>query len=337
MPAVVRDLLSSPLAARYDMEAVATYRFGDRRRTLARFGLGLGRIARFCLGRGARLVHVHSAVRGSLYRKSVCVLLVRALRRPVVIHIHAGANDITDFAARLGPTAASAFSFALRRADRVLSVSRAGAERLADHFGLSDVVVVPHAAPIVEPGPPPSRAAPCALYLGGFEDPAKGGDTFVAALDGLRELTPAAEVVLAGPGEPDAAQRMAIRAAGARWAGWLGPQAKAEALRAAAVVVLPSLSEGLPVALLEAMAHGRAIVASSVGGIPELLSDGQDARLVAPGDERALAGSVAGLLDDPAELDRLGAAARRRAERLNTDEVPGRLDDLYRGLLGVQV
>jgi glycosyltransferase involved in cell wall biosynthesis len=334
MPAVVRDLLSSPLAEEFDLDVLPTYRPNDVAATVRAFPGVLARLAGFCLGSGPRLVHVHSAVRGSLYRKSVCTLLVRALRRPVLVHVHAGADDIDEFVARLGPVRRRAFAVALRRADRVLSVSRAGGERLTRHFGLRGVTVVPNAAPRVEPGPPPGEAGARILYLGGFEDPAKGGASLVAALPEMRERAPEADVVLAGPGEPTADEAAALRGAGARWAGWLGPEDKRDAFVRAAVVVFPSLSEGLPVALLEAMAHGRAIVATRVGGMPEVLTDGADARLVPPGDGDALAGAVASLLADPVERDRLGAAARERAERLNADEVAGRLGALYRGLLG---
>lgn len=86
-------------------------------------------------------------------------------------------------------------------------------------------------------------------------------------------------------------------------------------------------------ALLEAMAWGRAIVATTVGGVPDVLSDGEDALLVAAGDSEALAAAVARLAADPALRKRLGPAARERALRLNSEEVTDRLDRVYRDLL----
>jgi len=76
------------------------------------------------------------------------------------------------------------------------------------------------------------------------------------------------------------------------------------------VLALPSLREGLPNALLEGMACGRAIVATPAGGIPDALRDGQNGRLVPIGDAHALAGAILALLADPAERARLGSAAR---------------------------
>ena len=76
------------------------------------------------------------------------------------------------------------------------------------------------------------------------------------------------------------------------------------------VLALPSLRDGLPNALLEGMACGRAVVATPAGGIPDALRDGDNGRLVPIGDATALAGAILALLADPAERDRLGSAAR---------------------------
>jgi glycosyltransferase involved in cell wall biosynthesis len=84
-------------------------------------------------------------------------------------------------------------------------------------------------------------------------------------------------------------------------------------LAAADVVALPSLQEGLGVAALEAMAAGRPVVASRVGGLAEAVADGETGLLVPPGDAAALATALGRLVAEPALRERLGAAGRRRA------------------------
>jgi glycosyltransferase involved in cell wall biosynthesis len=100
------------------------------------------------------------------------------------------------------------------------------------------------------------------------------------------------------------------------------------------VVALTSRNEGSPVSLIEAMAAGRPVVATRVGGVPDLVEDGLTGTLVGPGDAGALAEAVAALLADPDQARAMGEAGRKRvlpafgAERLMAD-----VDRLYTELL----
>jgi glycosyltransferase involved in cell wall biosynthesis len=84
----------------------------------------------------------------------------------------------------------------------------------------------------------------------------------------------------------------------------------------AAVVACPSRREGFGVACAEAMAHGRPVVASAVGGLLDLVVDGETGLLVAPGDAGGLREALRRLLDDAELRRRMGTAARVRAEEL---------------------
>ena len=103
-------------------------------------------------------------------------------------------------------------------------------------------------------------------------------------------------------------------------------------LAAGDVFVMPSLSEGLPLALIEAMATGLAIVASDVGGIPEVVARGREAVLVPAASPTALAAAIRALLDDPVRRAALGAAAQRRAHRdFSVAGMADAYEALYRG------
>lgn len=106
---------------------------------------------------------------------------------------------------------------------------------------------------------------------------------------------------------------------------------------AADVFCMPSLWEGLPLALLEAMLAGKAIVASAASGIPEAIADGEQGLLVPPGDDAALAGALGKVLRDPDLRDRLGEAARRRAEaEFTIERMADRYERLYADALAAR-
>jgi glycosyltransferase involved in cell wall biosynthesis len=332
MAAAVSALLSSPLAEPYRLETLYTYSRTDPLGRLVVFVRALLRIAGWSLRRRGRIVHVHATVRGSAYRKSLCVLLAKALRRRVVIQVHSGPGDIAAFRAGLGRPSRGLFRCALGSADAVLAVSGASAAALAEAGVRGEIGVVPNPAP---PVPAFERAEPGdgrlhVAYLGGFSNPAKGGDVLLEALEGLLPGDSRLRVSLAGPGElPAQAQALCERVPAVEWAGWLDAAAKDELLRDATVLVMPSRSEGLPMAMLEAMAYGMAILATNVGGIPEVIEDGVEGLLVPAKDPAVLAKALSRLAAEPELRARLAVAARARAERLDAVEVAGRLEALY--------
>jgi glycosyltransferase involved in cell wall biosynthesis len=100
------------------------------------------------------------------------------------------------------------------------------------------------------------------------------------------------------------------------------------------VFALSSRFEGLPIALLEAMASGVAPVATRVGGIPEVITDGRDGLLVDPGDPTALAAALARALGDDDERARIAACARARAGDFDLVHAVHRTEEIYRQALG---
>jgi glycosyltransferase involved in cell wall biosynthesis len=335
MPAVVAGLVASPLAELHDLQVIPTHQRGSVQQRLLVFAKALRTLAGFCLRPGARVVHLHTTVRGSMYRKTICAMLAKALRAPVVLQVHVGEPELESFRERVDPVSLAAFRWAFGHADKVLSVGAASAREVEEHYSARDVEVLPNAAPAPVDGPVPDPAPAGQarlLYIGGFHDPVKGGEVLLDALPAILARHPGVQVTIAGPGEAPA--RLAAVNGSATWLGWLDADAKARALREADIFLMPSTSEGLPVALLEAMAYGKPIVATRVGGIPDVLADGTEGMLVAPGDVAALADAVGTLVGDPDRARALGRAAKERVAELGPDTIAKRLDLVYQEVIG---
>lgn len=166
--------------------------------------------------------------------------------------------------------------------------------------------------------------------------PIKAHEVFLEAARRIQAVLPAARFLLVGDGERrQALERLAAALGLGAHVRFLGWRRDLERVYADAwVVALTSRNEGSPVSLIEAMAAGCAVVATRVGGVPDLIEDGVTGRLVPPDEPAALAEAVVGLLRDADRRRALGGAARRRvvpafaAERL----VAG-VDRLYGELL----
>jgi glycosyltransferase involved in cell wall biosynthesis len=208
---------------------------------------------------------------------------------------------------------------------RYVAVSRAVAAHWERDLGVprDKLRVVPNGIPLAPYEHGPSASPPEGLLA----DPAGRPTVLTAArLDAQKGLPhlleaaaglPAARFVVAGDGPERAALEAHARRLGLDGRlRFLGYRSDIPALLAACeLVVLPSLFEGHPLALLEAMAAGRPVVATAVGGVPEIVDHGVTGLLVPPADSAALGAAIGALLADPARARAMGAAGRAKAER----------------------
>jgi glycogen(starch) synthase len=96
--------------------------------------------------------------------------------------------------------------------------------------------------------------------------------------------------------------------------GWVAPDLVPAFINTAAAVLMPSRREGLPLVSIQAAQMARPVVAARVGGLPEIVVDGETGIVVAPEDSAALADAIEFLIEHPERAVKMGQAARRRAE-----------------------
>ncbi|MCK6459636.1 MAG: glycosyltransferase [Planctomycetes bacterium] len=178
-----------------------------------------------------------------------------------------------------------------------------------------------------ELGAPPG--APLILCVGRL-DPIKDHGTLFRAFARVRERFPEARLLCVGEGK----DRARVEAAKGPGVHLLGNRTDVpRLLQAADVFALASLNEGISNTILEAMATGLPVVATRVGGNPELVVDGETGRLFTPGDDLALAEAVAGYLADPALRAAHGRAGRARCEeRFGVDAMVRAYEAIWRSV-----
>lgn len=182
---------------------------------------------------------------------------------------------------------------------------------------------------------------PNALLFSGLLIPRKGIPNLLEAMARVAREVPGATLRIAGlathPGHEAeiraTVDRLGLRGA-VRFLGGLAPDALAHEVARCAAYVLVSRQETLPVAILEAMAAGKPVVASPVGGVPRVVQEGETGFLVPHGDPDALAARLVQLLRDGELRRRLGANARREAlARFTLESVSRRTVDVYRQVI----
>jgi glycosyltransferase involved in cell wall biosynthesis len=199
-----------------------------------------------------------------------------------------------------------------RRADAVIvpshAVERVLVERL--HFPERKLMVIPGG--VVPPASPPAKLNGMVVGTVNTLEPVKGLDVFLRAAAHLADARPNLHFAIVGTGSAEDGLRGLARSLGiAERVDFPGHLPKDEALERLSVFVLSSYMENCPMALLEAMAAGVPVVATAVGGVPEIAADGT-AQLVDPADEIALAAAIERLLHDPGLRERQAIAARER-------------------------
>ena len=331
----VEQLIVSHVGDDFAVKHVATMEDGSAIRKLVVFLGAIRQLSRELRSRQPMVVHVHFASRGSTLRKWIIAWMTLRARRPLVLHAHGACFD--EFYNGLPEILQKQVRKVFAGADCFLVLSSQWRDFYTRSCGLPAGRVVVLCNPTAVPSNVAARTGRSVvqfLFLGRI-GARKGAFDLLRAFASLPEdVRNRGRLIFAGDGEVDALRAEAAPL-GERVQvnGWIDSAQRNALLEASDVFVLPSFAEGVPMAMLEAMAYGLPVVTTAVGGIPDLVAHGEQGLIVEPGNVEQIQQALRVLIEDEPLRLKLGRTARARAQECDVEQYSSHLTSIYRRLL----
>ena len=333
----VEQLICDYLPPYASIRHVATMTEGSQLTSAVVFARAMHALSRSLKDIDPAIVHIHFASRGSTLRKFILANMVVRARRPLILHAHGAGFD--QFHRALQAPLRSLVNRMLQQASVLIALSSQWRDFYVQECEVSpsQVVVLPN--PVRVPARVADRAGRTQvqfLHLGRLGT-RKGGYDLMNAFASLPEaMRSRARLVMAGDGDVEGMRKLAAPFGDrVRVLSWIDAHERDRLLTESDVFVLPSYAEGVPMALLEAMAAGLPCITTPVGGIPDVFTHGAEGLLVPPGDAAQLRAAMTIFIgDEPARL----AAGRRAYESARAFDVHSyarRLADIYQRIAPV--
>ncbi|MDE5572415.1 MAG: glycosyltransferase family 4 protein [Muribaculaceae bacterium] len=276
-----------------------------------------------------KILHIHVASGKSFFRKAFIVLCGRCLGYKIILHSHAG--DLPQFVEKVGkPVAKSVFSMA----NLIIALSPYWKNYFENTLNCRNVVVVPNFSDAIHVDKKEKRDDKIHFLYLGVLTKEKGVDLLLKAYKDVSGRFPGkTRLVITGCGKlyrnlKEYAENE-IKHGEVVFTGWVERERRDMLLNKADVVVLPSKFECQPMALIEAMAAGCGIVASRVGGIPDMIEDEVSGFLVDYGDIKNLSEAMVKYIESPDLISCHAASSRTRSNSYTSNEAATILKELY--------
>jgi glycosyltransferase involved in cell wall biosynthesis len=334
---VVTTYMAGGLFERVPITYLATHRDGSAFAKLTTLLKALSVYVWWMVSKRRFLLHVHTSSRNSFWRKCLFILPAFLSCKPVILHLH-GSEFMQFFEDECGRARKYVIRQVFSRCDRVLVLSeswRRDVERITRRDNLQ---VLKNPSPLFKKSSPARERKTNQLLFLGRLGKRKGVYVLLQSLRTVRNRFPDVTLSIGGDGEIEQVRARARELGLADVVdvlGWVRGDEKQLLLETSTLFVLPSHDEGVPISILEAMSASLPIVATPVGGIPEVVRDGIDGILIEPGNGVALAEAICQLLGNKSLAKSMGrnACERHRVEH-SVESVVQRLEAIY-GDMGV--
>ena len=281
------------------------------------------------------IVHIHTCSYFSFWRNGIDVLLTKIFGRRVILHIHGA--QFHEFLAGLGGAKSRLARAIMRRADRVLVLGAVWEQRLTSWCRPESISVVPNGVFLPEVDVNSIDGGVQRIICVANYERRKGMADLIRAVAGLDPVRPVHLILVGAEMEVGHKQELQDLASALKiqnsvtLSGPVSNQQVGGLLAGSDIFCLPSYNEGLPLSLLEAMAHGLPVVATRVGSIPDAVTEGIEGCLYDAGDVPALIAALSELIQDPERARALGGRGRQRVlEKYSIEHMALQIISVYR-------
>lgn len=330
---VVNSYYDAGLDQRCELTYLPTMEDGSKLKKL--FVAVKARIQFEALIRKNDILHVHMSSDNSFYRKAVFIRKAYWEGKKIIIHMHGSTFDLF-YKERCSDAQKQQVREIFAMADQVIALSEDWKEFLAEYICDEQKIVVIYNAVKIPEIYAKDYANRKMLFLG-ILGQRKGTYDLIEVLPEIFRKVPDAHIYFGGDGEREQAEQL-CREKGisdhVTFLGWVRGSEKEKFLKECSMYVLPTYHEGMPMSILEAMSYGMAVVSTYVGGIPHIITDGENGLLCEAGDKEALKDKLLKLLEDKSLRENLGQNAySMTARKFDVRENVKRVYEMYEELI----
>lgn len=327
---VVNNFYEAGLAEKVDLTYVGTMVDGSKFRKLLQAAIAY---VKFCIKLPqSQIVHINMASDVSYYRKSIFIRTAYKFRKKIVIHQHGG-DFRTFYQSQLSDKGKKRLESIFVQANAVIALTSFWKKFFSQIVDEENIVVIPNGISI--PQVKGRQYGNHKLLFLGRICKEKGIRELVETVTELSNEYKDIQLFLGGIFEDNDLKKMAEGYSELITPlGWIEGNEKRKYLEKCDIFILPSYFEGQPVSILEAMSYGSCVIASRVGGIPQMIEDQEEGLLIKPKDKNSLKSALVKALENEKLRERLGTAARKKVQKeFSIDQSMEKLLEIYRKML----
>lgn len=318
---------------RFGFRLISTYTGRGFLSNLIAYCHALLGVTQACLFVKKPLFHIHIAAGGSCFRKISLATICRCFNKPYILHIHAG--KFLDRLKNQHPLVRKYIVYILNNSAQIVTIAASWEKQYGLILDQRKITMIYNPCPVWKETLTERKNEHPVFLFAGLMSPAKGVYDLADAAKKLSE-TDFLQLRMFGRGGNEKLIAYIGNTDQIKIFSWADQVTLLSEYDNADVFVLPSYIEGLPMVILEAMGRGLPIIASNVGGIPEIVMDGYNGFLIEPGDIDSLVQKMRLLADDKKLRQTMGHNSWQHVSRnMSLQRISEQLDELYGNNLSI--